>query len=69
MLDKREIMLNERDSLKELILTEGELFRAYAYAALKANRKEIREFLLGELKSITRDLEKLNSLSANSNAC
>ncbi len=60
MLDKREIMLNEKDSLNELKLTEEELFKEYSYAALCVERKEVREFLFSELKTIVEDLQKLS---------
>ena len=60
MLDKREIMLNEKDSLNELKHTEKELFKEYSYAALQVERKEVRDFLFSQLKTIAEDLEKLN---------
>ena len=60
MLDKREIMLNEADSLKELRLTEEALFNEYSYACLCTERKSVKEFLFSELKIIAQDMEKLN---------
>lgn len=60
MIDKREIMLNEKDSLNELRLTEEALFKEYSYAALCVERKEVREFLFSELKTIVEDLQKIN---------
>ena len=45
MLEKREIMLNEKDSLNELKHTEEQLFKEYSYAALQVERKEVRDFL------------------------
>ncbi len=65
MLDKREIMLNEQDSLNELRLTEEALFREYSYAALSVERKEVREFLFAELKTIAEDLQKLSGGKVN----
>ena len=60
MLDKREIMPNEKDSLNELKHTEEQLFKEYSYAALQVERKEVRDFLFSQLKTIAEDLEKLN---------
>ena len=60
MLEKREIMLNEADSLRELRLTEQALFNEYAYACLCAERKAVKEFLCGELKIIAEDMEKVS---------
>ena len=59
MLDKREIMLNEGDSLKELRLTEEGLFNEYSYACLVAEKKEVKEFLFSELKTIVEDMERM----------
>ena len=60
MLDKRESMLNEKDSLTELALTEETLFKEYAHAALCVERKEVREFLFSRLKTIAEDLQKIS---------
>lgn len=60
MIDKREIMLNEKDSLNELRLTEEALFKEYSCAVLCVERKEVREFLFSQLKAIVEDLQKLN---------
>ena len=57
MLEKREIMLNERDSLRELKMTEQTLFNEYSYACLFVERKEVKEFLFSELKVIAEDME------------
>ncbi len=60
MLDKREIMLNEKDSLAELKNTEETLFKEYASAVLCVERKEVREFLFSRLKTIAEDLQKIS---------
>ena len=59
MLDKREIMLNETDSLRELKLTEEAIFNEYAYACVCVERKSVRDFLFSELKTIAQDMEIL----------
>ena len=59
MLDKREIMLNEADSLSELRFTEESIFNEYAYACLFVERKSVRDFLFSELKTIAQDMEIL----------
>lgn len=49
-LEKREITLNEKDSLKDVLLLERALLSQYTEALTKMARKESRERLLTHVK-------------------
>ncbi len=55
-LEKREITLNEFDSLKDIFYTEKCLLSEYTLAIAKAERKETRTALINECKEIAEDL-------------
>ena len=61
-LEKREITLNEQDSLKDVIFAEKALLFEYIEGLAKAKRKEIREDLLGFIKGAAEDLFLINDL-------
>ena len=45
-LEKRDITLNEKDSLKDLLLLEKALLGAYTDTLTRVSRKELRDCLL-----------------------
>ena len=55
-LEKREITLNEKDSLSDVLLMEKGLLLEYVESLAKADRKETRERLLGLIKETAEDL-------------
>ena len=55
-LEKREITLNEFDSLKDVFYGEKSLLLEYARVICKAERKETREFLCQTLASLAKDV-------------
>ena len=61
-LDKREITLNEQDSLRDILFLEKALLLAYVEGLERANRKEIRERLLDFIKETAGDLFLVSDL-------
>ena len=55
-LEKREITLNEKDSVRDLFFLEKGLFSEYAQAVDKMGRKETREKLMGFMKEVVEDM-------------
>lgn len=55
-LEKREITLNEHDSLLDVAFMEKALLGAYVEGLAKACRKEERERLLGGMRCVAEDL-------------
>ncbi|MBQ8685700.1 MAG: hypothetical protein IJ514_05995 [Clostridia bacterium] len=55
-LEKREITLNEFDSLKDVFYTEKTLLNEYTCALAKAERKETRGELMRMIKEVGEDL-------------
>ena len=61
-LEKREITLNEQDSLMDVSLLEKALLFEYVEALSKSDRKETRERLIGFMKEACEDLFLVNDL-------
>ena len=55
-LEKREIPLNEKDSLKDLLLLEQALLGRYADTLTRVMRKEFRQRILELLKEIAQEV-------------
>ena len=55
-LEKREITLNEYDSLKDVFYTEKILLNEYAIAISKAQRQETKKELLRLMKEVGEDM-------------
>lgn len=55
-LEKREITLNEFDSLKDVFYGEKNLLIEYAQTICRSERKETRELLLQTLTSLAKDV-------------
>lgn len=55
-LEKREITLNEFDSLKDVFYIEKTLLNEYVYALSKATRKQTRGELMRLLKETGEDM-------------
>ena len=55
-LEKREITLNERDSLKYALLLETTLLKEYSGSAAQAERKETRSILLAHMKETAEEI-------------
>ena len=55
-LEKREITLNEKDSLKDLFLLEKSLLGQYADALTRVTRKEFRDCLLELMKETAEEV-------------
>ena len=71
-LEKREITLNEHDSLLDVTFMEKALLGAYVEGLAKVRRKEARERLLGSMRCVAEDLflvkdllEKVKEQSGN----
>ena len=60
-LEKREITLNEKDSLQDACYIQKGLLAAYTQGLEGVERKEIRQYIekrIGELRQEERNLEK-----------
>ena len=55
-LEKREITLNEKDSLKDLFLLEKALLGQYTDTLTQVNRKELRERILDLIKETAEEI-------------
>ena len=55
-LEKREITLNEKDSLKDLLLLEKALLGQYTDVLTKVIRKEFRERVLDLIKETAQEV-------------
>ena len=55
-LEKREIPLNEKDSLKDLLLLEKALLGQYTDVLTKVTRKEFRERVLDLIKETAQEV-------------
>ena len=65
-LEKREITLNEFDSLKEMFYLEKMLLNEYLECLCKAERKETRGELLRMMKEVGEDLHFARDLMEGS---
>lgn len=61
---KREITLNEYDSLKDMLFMEKSLMREYCTAIFSAGRKETRVYLVEAFSSVAEDVFFLEDLLA-----
>ena len=61
-LEKREITLNEKDSLSDIAYMEKALLFEYVEGLARAGRKETRERLLQFIKETAEDLFLINDL-------
>ena len=61
-LEKREISLNELDSVVDAMCIEKLLLTEYVYSLERVKRKEIRATLLESMKQIGEDLFVLSDL-------
>lgn len=61
-LEKREITLNEKDSLKDVFLLERALLLQYTETLMKMTRKESRERLLNLIKETAEETFWLKDL-------
>ncbi len=61
-LEKREITLNEADSLKDALLCESALLKEYAVCAVKAERKETRFAIQSHMKEIAEEIFRLRDI-------
>lgn len=62
---KREITLNEYDSLQDMLFMEKSLMREYCTAIFSARRKEVRSYLTEAFSSVTEDVFFLQDLLAS----
>ena len=67
-LEKREITLNEADSLKDVFYLERTLFREYSKGEGYAERKELTNELTTLIKEAKEDMEKVFTLWEKSKA-
>ena len=58
-LEKREITLNERDSLKDIYYFEKQLLSAYEKGAANAARKDVQNELTALLEGLRQDCQRL----------
>ncbi len=63
-IEKREITLNERDTLKDMLFFERGLMKEYVSAIASAERKETRALLLDCLKETAEEIFMLRDLLA-----
>ncbi|MBQ7948796.1 MAG: hypothetical protein IJ284_03445 [Clostridia bacterium] len=61
-LEKREITLNEKDSLKDILFMEKALLNDYVETLPKTSRKETRERLLKYIKETAEELFLMKDL-------
>ena len=61
-LEKREITLNEQDTLVDVVFLEKALLFEYVETLSKVDRKETRERLIGFMRENCEDLFLLNDL-------
>ena len=61
-LEKREITLNEKDSIRDILLLERSLMERYVDALVQVERKEERERLLTLVKETAEEIFGLNDL-------
>ncbi len=68
-LEKREITLNEIDSVKDVLIMEKTLLREYAFALEQAERRESRNFLSEGVKNAAKEVfflsDSLETLEEN----
>lgn len=55
-LEKREITLNEQDSLRDLLLLEKSLLSEYVAGVVTLRRKELRECVLDLIQETAREV-------------
>ena len=69
-LEKREITLNEQDSVKDVLMMEKNLLHAYANGLENVQRKETRNCLCLHLQDEAKEIfwvkDKLKSIHENS---
>ncbi len=61
-IEKREITLNERDTLKDMLFFEKGLLREYASSMEKAERKETRTLLETRMSETAEEIFLLRDL-------
>lgn len=61
-LEKREVTLNEKDTLSDMLFFENNLARAYRDAAEKTDKKEERCTLLEHAERLEESINKLRML-------
>ena len=61
---KREITLNEYDSLEDMLFMEKSLLREYCTAIFSAQRKETRSYLLQAFSAVAEDIFFIEDLLA-----
>lgn len=59
---KRDITLNEKDSVEDMLLFERALLRDYCAALFTAERKETRTFFVGAISDVAEDVFFLQDL-------
>ncbi len=64
-LEKREITLNEKDSVTDMLLMQKTLIKAYVYGMERAERKEIRKTLLQMIERAGEDFYLLKDTLEN----
>lgn len=61
-LEKREMTLNEKDSITDMLEFERGLLLAYASACVKAERKETRGAIVERMRSLCEEIFFLSDL-------
>ena len=61
-IEKREITLNERDTLKDMLFFEKGLMREYSFAIERAERKETRTLLQDSVRETAEEVFLLRDL-------
>ena len=61
-LEKREITLNEKDSIKDVLFLEYALLNRYVEALVQVERKELRERLLTLLRETAEEVFTMKDL-------
>jgi hypothetical protein len=67
-LEKREITLNEADSLKDVFYIERTLFREYSEGKGRSDRKDVNNELATLVEEAKEDMEKVYALWEKSKA-
>ena len=65
--EKREITLNEKDSLHDMLETEKGLLQAYLSYAVLCKRKEVRLQLMSEMQKVMEDVFFLSDILEEKN--
>lgn len=65
-LEKREITLNEQDTLKDVCFLEERLLHEYVSALLQTQRKQTRTLLVDCMRELAEDIYELSDLLRSS---